>query len=258
MIKFFRKIRQNLLMENKTGKYFKYAIGEIVLVVIGILIALQINTWSKTAEQTKNNKIYLNKIIEELKLNVERLDYLAYSGLGGTIAIDIAVKNSDSILKLALRGFKESDLDFIVNTNMYSGGSQLNLFDATYEELLNTGKLYTLGSDEVILAIKNYYKRYEREIEYNRRWTDFTLQGINLMGTSLNTLKLEYSANPKTFDLENYPWYFKPYSEKYLEIKRGLEMMRNGQYHDLRKCNELKEESKQLIVFLDKELHKYQ
>ena len=40
MIKFFRHIRQNLIMENKTGKYLKYAIGEIVLVVIGILIAL--------------------------------------------------------------------------------------------------------------------------------------------------------------------------------------------------------------------------
>ena len=47
MIKFFRKIRQNLLLENKTSKYFKYAIGEIVLVVIGILIALQINNWNE-------------------------------------------------------------------------------------------------------------------------------------------------------------------------------------------------------------------
>lgn len=47
MIKFFRTIRQNLIMENKTGKYLKYAIGEIVLVVIGILIALSINTWNE-------------------------------------------------------------------------------------------------------------------------------------------------------------------------------------------------------------------
>ena len=47
MIKFFRRIRQNLLSEGKTGKYLKYAIGEIVLVVIGILIALSINNWNK-------------------------------------------------------------------------------------------------------------------------------------------------------------------------------------------------------------------
>jgi len=62
MIKFFRKIRQNLLMENKTekpalpaGKYFKYAIGEIVLVVIGILIALSINNWNE--QRKKNNEL---------------------------------------------------------------------------------------------------------------------------------------------------------------------------------------------------------
>jgi hypothetical protein len=50
MIKFFRQIRQNLIMKNNTGKYFKYAIGEIILVVIGILIALQINNWNTTRE----------------------------------------------------------------------------------------------------------------------------------------------------------------------------------------------------------------
>lgn len=47
MIKFFRKIRQNLITEGKTGKYLKYAVGEVVLVVIGILIALQINNWNE-------------------------------------------------------------------------------------------------------------------------------------------------------------------------------------------------------------------
>ena len=46
MIKFFRKIRYDLMETGKTGKYLKYAIGEIVLVVIGILIALQINNWN--------------------------------------------------------------------------------------------------------------------------------------------------------------------------------------------------------------------
>jgi hypothetical protein len=53
MIKFFRKIRQNLLSEGKTGKYFKYAIGEIVLVVFGILIALSINNWNENKKERK-------------------------------------------------------------------------------------------------------------------------------------------------------------------------------------------------------------
>ena len=53
MIKFFRKIRQNMIKENKVSKYILYAIGEIILVVIGILIALQINNWN---EEKKTNK----------------------------------------------------------------------------------------------------------------------------------------------------------------------------------------------------------
>ena len=53
MIKLFRKIRQNLLSEGKTSKYLKYALGEIVLVVIGILIALQINNWSENRKETR-------------------------------------------------------------------------------------------------------------------------------------------------------------------------------------------------------------
>jgi hypothetical protein len=66
MKKFFRKIRQNLLMENKTGKYFKYAIGEIILVVIGILIALQINNWNELRKQ----KLVEINILEGIRTDI--------------------------------------------------------------------------------------------------------------------------------------------------------------------------------------------
>ena len=64
MIKFFRKIRQNMIKENKVSKYLLYAIGEIVLVVIGILIALSINNWN---ENRKERQVEL-KILKEIKL----------------------------------------------------------------------------------------------------------------------------------------------------------------------------------------------
>ena len=73
MIKFFRKIRQNLLMENKTGKYFKYAIGEIVLVVIGILIALQINNWNENRKQASKTKHLIERLIIETKQNIQNI-----------------------------------------------------------------------------------------------------------------------------------------------------------------------------------------
>ena len=67
MIKFFSKIRQQLLTDGKTSKYFKYAIGEIILVVIGILIALQVNNWN----QDRIEKIELNELLKSIAGNVE-------------------------------------------------------------------------------------------------------------------------------------------------------------------------------------------
>jgi len=76
MIKFFRKIRQNLLSEGKTGKYFKYAIGEILLVVIGILIALQISNWNETKKERVFEIKMLNEIENALKIDIEHFHRL--------------------------------------------------------------------------------------------------------------------------------------------------------------------------------------
>mgnify|MGYP000754820746 CR=1 FL=1 len=67
MIKFFRKIRLNLINEGKTTQYLKYAIGEIVLVVVGILLALQINNWNELKKDKQLEKRYLKNLTEELK-----------------------------------------------------------------------------------------------------------------------------------------------------------------------------------------------
>ena len=73
MIKFFRHIRKSLLMENKTSKYFKYAIGEIILVVIGILIALQINNWNESRKLQEETNTYLNQKLVNLNEDKIRL-----------------------------------------------------------------------------------------------------------------------------------------------------------------------------------------
>ncbi|TJY36462.1 DUF6090 family protein [Pontimicrobium aquaticum] len=61
-------------MENKTGKYFKYAIGEIVLVVIGILIALQINNWNEQRKNNKSRKQLVQGLISEFEANYNQLE----------------------------------------------------------------------------------------------------------------------------------------------------------------------------------------
>ena len=79
MIKFFKKIRQKLLTENKFSKYLLYAIGEITLVVIGILIALSINNWNEEHKISKKEVANLKSLqsemmtsLEELKIDQER------------------------------------------------------------------------------------------------------------------------------------------------------------------------------------------
>ncbi len=67
MIKFFRKIRQTLIAENRFSKYLLYAIGEIMLVVIGILIALQINNWNEGRKLDKRVQQNYHQILEDLK-----------------------------------------------------------------------------------------------------------------------------------------------------------------------------------------------
>jgi hypothetical protein len=67
MIKFFRKIRYDLMEKNKTGKYLKYAIGEIILVVIGILIALSINNWNQKHKNDQLANVFLTDFKHDCK-----------------------------------------------------------------------------------------------------------------------------------------------------------------------------------------------
>lgn len=66
MIKFFRRIRQKMLSENNFSKYLIYAIGEIVLVVIGILLALSINEWNQNRKNLDKTQSYIERIISDI------------------------------------------------------------------------------------------------------------------------------------------------------------------------------------------------
>jgi competence protein ComGC len=156
MIKFFRKIRQNLLSEGKTGKYFKYAIGEIVLVVIGILIALQINNWNEQnkidksinshLEILKQNLIEDQAQLQNLKENMTENIKCADSSMAQIKTI-IPVNNSmKKYLVLLVREFQ-----FSPNTNGIETITQSNEIPSLNTELRN--------------AVLNYYALIERTEE---------------------------------------------------------------------------------------------
>jgi len=75
MLTFFRRIRKGLLASGATSKYLLYAIGEIALVVIGILIALQINNWNEDRKKVDTIKVYLQNLAEDLENDLENFKY---------------------------------------------------------------------------------------------------------------------------------------------------------------------------------------
>ncbi|GAB5550964.1 MAG: hypothetical protein Sapg2KO_05550 [Saprospiraceae bacterium] len=75
MLKFFRKIRQRLLNQGKLRRYFVYAIGEIFLVVIGILIALQVNNWNELRKGERIKQKYIQALQDDLEGNVVEIDH---------------------------------------------------------------------------------------------------------------------------------------------------------------------------------------
>lgn len=74
MARIFNTIRQRLLQENRLTRYIIYAIGEVVLVVIGILIALQINTWNQQRQRNHQETVYLEDLKRDLLFDIETLD----------------------------------------------------------------------------------------------------------------------------------------------------------------------------------------
>lgn len=76
MIKFFRQIRKRLLTENRISKYLLYAIGEIVLVILGILIALSVNNWNEDRRLKTEEQVILKDLKQEMEMNLRALEYV--------------------------------------------------------------------------------------------------------------------------------------------------------------------------------------
>lgn len=255
MINFYRKLRKKMADDNRPLKYLRYAIGEIVLVVIGILIAVQINGWNKNKQLKQENKIFLTKMITELELNKNRMFMLSELGyIGRNLSLENAVANCDSLLRLTYIGLNISNLDFILNSNFSAGASKLNLHKGVYEELINTGKLYTIGSDDLVTDIKNYYKRIKRESEYNAVNNNMMRKGLYLIDFGLNKMRLDYRMDSINFDITNYPWYFNSSSSHYQNLQIGIKYMLGSQRQNLYKMKEIIRYSDSLIFSIKKEL----
>ncbi|MDO1501195.1 DUF6090 family protein [Winogradskyella maritima] len=142
MIKFFRHIRYNLMSENKTGKYFKYAIGEIILVVIGILIALQINNWNEQRKINKEKAQLTKSIKAELEADVDMIK----TYLSQTNYLDSIFKAERQ--KLSKMSQNKDSLVHFVRNEMFIYMNEFTGFNNnTYNSAKSTGKLQIIDEN---------------------------------------------------------------------------------------------------------------
>ena len=181
MIKFFRNIRQSLFMENNTSKYLKYAIGEIVLVVVGILIALQINNWNQNRINKQNEKLILNELHKEFISNKIQLDTVLFINkrsfqsvkyVRSKLPIDMEKTNLDSLAyNLYYMGYTSTFNPSKGVTNALMNSSTFNLISngELRQLLIRWDDVVTDYQEEEIYAYNNYVnhlKPFEKKYFY--------------------------------------------------------------------------------------------
>lgn len=150
MFRFFRKYRQELISNDQFRKYLKYAIGEILLVVIGILIALQINNWNNNRIESDKIRSYAKLLIEDLERDIQMVEFSRRQATRAIIRLDS--------LTLYVKDRKIEDisnLDFLCLSSAL-GYRPFSWSRATLEGMKNSGSLQYIDNDSLKIKIAQY------------------------------------------------------------------------------------------------------
>lgn len=187
MIKFFRKIRQKTLTENKFSKYLVYAIGEIILVVIGILIALSINNWNE-AKKTRTKEVsYLKNVKNDLVITNLEIDQYISHRTERAISASNVIEHYNGKPVTDWNEFNKNTVDVYTWQRFYQT-------DNTFLELMNSGNFAIISNDSIkneLLTVDKLYKKLKYTEDHFRYDTEITLyepsyRTIDIYSTSNN------------------------------------------------------------------------
>ena len=181
MLRFFRQLRQSLLTENKFSKYFLYATGEILLVVIGILIALQINDWNQDRLDLKEKRNLLEKVETEFQSNKKFIAEYKASCLQ-------TMKNLHILLELVgsdRETLEAENLDSLFYNSFQ--GEELGLSDNSINSIVQSGQLRLFKNEPITSlfqewnALSSVREKREEKLDYwtNNHFIPFLLPHIS-------------------------------------------------------------------------------
>ena len=162
MLHFFRNIRKQLLGDGKTGKYFKYAVGEILLVVIGILIALQINNWNELRKDQNQLTRAITSLRNDLvkdSLRIHRDLELTKPEVTNDSLLIVKIRDASTTFDTLVHLFQSRFKDYAV--------ARINYNRSTYDNIVST-ESFELLPDTIRASLTNYYTflGYRENISY--------------------------------------------------------------------------------------------
>lgn len=171
MIKFFRKIRLKLIDEGNLKRYLIYAIGEILLVVIGILIALQINNWNNNKSDRAKEKISLQAISEKMKYNQFQYEI----GINRNKRVIIAANELLTLISNPTTQLSKSRIEqnlYSLNKRFLVGKSNAT---SIYDELVGVGQLSNISSQE----LRNQLTNLKANLQLLQSYEDSQIQFVD-------------------------------------------------------------------------------
>lgn len=247
MIKFFRRIRQNLLNEGKTSKYFKYAIGEIILVVIGILIALQINNWNEHRKMNLQEQELLQGLEIEFTINHDRLEKV----------IQLQQKSNESANKIMtyfnkdISNISEAKFDSLQN-NIYNAWT-FNPRKGLLNSVITSGQINLITNVELKNQLASFEDMVNDLEEESQAISLLNAKLILITGEYLNIGKLN-AINYKTFVNEG----FKSDYNRFFKDIRVYNIVNNGaswRYDLLDEESKIMQSINRILVLINKELN---
>lgn len=154
MLRFFRNIRQKLLENGNLRKYFWYAIGEILLVVIGILIALQINNWNEERKLRNEEITYLNNLKSDLVKDSDQLEYFIRF-------FENKVTATTSLINKAKAKQIPVFNQFVNEILILLWVEEFHPDQSTYQEMVSSGKLSMISNPKIKSKLQDINISYE-------------------------------------------------------------------------------------------------
>ena len=222
MIHFFRKIRQRLLTQNRFTKYMLYAIGEILLVVIGILIALQVNNWNEKRNRTNTEIEYLKRLRSDLANDT------AYYHRRIKYSNKVIADHKEAIKATYTQISNPRDFYQSLNKIEYSSEA-LSLRDITYKEMHNAGQINIIRNDKIKTELMEFYRQVDLVAKH---FDEINATSIELMKDFLiqsNSYKFwSYGLDSMPWTIEmvdasdDWKWINDPNSESFKSFQLSL------------------------------------